>query len=97
LPRSLTVKLYIPNLGHNVSHAGYASRHELLFAFIRELLLARVKDNAIIGSCLDVRYRGMAIFEHCREKGGRSYVKRGSPQDDVDRRLLAQPRAAATI
>ena len=53
LPRSLTVKLYIPNLGPGVPHAGYDSRNELLFAFITELLRSRIGAAVIKAACVD--------------------------------------------
>ena len=80
LPHSAIVKLHIPNLGAGVRHAVYDSRHELLFAFITELLCARIGAAAIKAACLDSSYRGIAVFEHCLEKGGRAYVTRQNRQ-----------------
>ena len=76
LPASLTRALYISNLGANKPHAGYATRSELLFAFITDALRARVAAEAIVAACLDEAHHGCAIYEHCRDNNGRAYVLR---------------------
>jgi putative DNA primase/helicase len=68
--------LYIPNGGAGKQHAGYASRNELLFAFIVEALRAKIKAKAIVAACMDQAHRGHAVYEHCRENGGGEYVAR---------------------
>ena len=74
LPPSLVVRLHIPNTGTGEPHGGYASRSELMFAFITDALRARVSGKMIAVACLDPTYRGCAIFEHCRQNRGRPYV-----------------------
>ena len=74
LPPSLIGLLYIPNLGAGQPHAGYATRSELTFAFITTALRARISGKTITAACLDETYRGCAIFEHCKQNGGRRYV-----------------------
>jgi putative DNA primase/helicase len=76
LPASLTKALYIPDGGAGKAHAGYASRNELLFAFIADALRARIGDERIAAACLDPAHRGHAIYEHCEENGGRQYAER---------------------
>jgi hypothetical protein len=56
---------------------GYPSRSELLFAFLAEALRKKIKAEAIADACVDEKYRGFGIFEHCRENDeGREYVLR---------------------
>lgn len=55
---------------------GYLSRSELLFAFLTRALRERVAEDVIATACLDDRYEGSGIYEHCRENGGREYVGR---------------------
>lgn len=76
LPASLTTRLFIPDLGVNVPHAGYATRSELLIAFIFDALRARVSTETIVEACLDEDHKGHAIYEHCVGNGGRDYVLR---------------------
>ena len=76
LPRSLTVKLHIPNLGAGREHAGYDTRSALTLAFIIEALRARISAATIKAACVDTQHRGRAVFEHCQENGGRNYVAR---------------------
>ena len=103
LPRSLTVKLHIPNLGASVPHAGYDSRNELLFAFITELLRARISASTIKTVCLDARYRNCAIYEHCQENGGRNYVTRQIKQareklkESLDAEIVAINKTHALV
>jgi hypothetical protein len=55
-----------------------SSRSELLFAFIGRALRKGVDEEVIVAACLDDRYRGRGIYEHCRENEDRErgYVKR---------------------
>ena len=76
LPTSLTLRLYFPDKGAGEPHADYATRSELLFAFLTEALRARVGEEKIIAACLDEQYRGCAIYQHCADSGGRDYVER---------------------
>ena len=76
LPASLTARLFIPNGRAGKPHGDYASRSELMFAFISEALRARMGPKRIARACLDERHRGHAIYEHCHEKGGEGYVLR---------------------
>ena len=55
---------------------GYPSRSELLFAFLAEALRKKIKRETIADACLDEKYRGFGIFQHCRENGGRDYLLR---------------------
>src|SRR5262249_60539630 len=48
----------------------------LLFAFVTGAIGARVEEETIAAVSLDEARAGMAIFEHCRENGGRAYVER---------------------
>ena len=68
-----------PKLASTLSIAGsggYPSRSELLFAFLAEALRKKIKRETIADACLDEKYRGFGIFQHCRENGGRDYVLR---------------------
>jgi putative DNA primase/helicase len=76
IPSTLAALLHIPNKGAGIPHGGYASRNELAFAFITAALHRLVSDEAVIAACLDTAYEGCAIFEHCRDNGGRAYVER---------------------
>jgi hypothetical protein len=76
LPASLTTRLFIPNEGAGKPHAGYATRSELMFAFISDALRGRIAAKRIVTACLDEAHRGCAIYQHCIEKGGKSYVER---------------------
>ena len=76
MPPSLVGLLYIPNAGAGEPHAGYATRSELTFAFITSALRAGITGKTITAACLDETYRGCAIFEHCKQNGGRQYVLR---------------------
>jgi putative DNA primase/helicase len=59
-----------------VGSGAYPSRSELLFAFITGAMRSGVADDAIIAACLDSAHEGCGIFEHCRDNGGETYVKR---------------------
>jgi putative DNA primase/helicase len=76
LPPMLMALLCVPDAGKGKPHGGYASRNEFAFAFITSALRHKVKDEAIIAACLDTAHSGCAIFNHCAEDGGRSYVER---------------------
>jgi hypothetical protein len=54
----------------------YASRSELLFAFLLAALRAHVAEEMIISSCIDAAYAGGGIFGHVQDNGGRPYVLR---------------------
>ncbi len=69
IPRGLAVKLNL------VTVEPYQSRSELLFAFIIEALRAGVADETIVEACVDDAHQGAAIFEHCQENGGETYVQ----------------------
>jgi hypothetical protein len=90
LPRELATRLHIKNEGAGKRHADYATRHELLFAFIIEALRKRVSAKDIISACLDDKYHGCAVREHCRDNGDRPYVTRqikqarAKIQDELD-------------
>jgi putative DNA primase/helicase len=70
LPRQLTTYLHIDGSGD------YPSRSELLFAFLNAALRAGVSEDTIIAACLDPKYEGRGIYEHCVENEGEKYVKR---------------------
>jgi Family of unknown function (DUF5906) len=71
LPPKLASMLCVEGSG------GYPSRSELLFAFLAEALRKKIKAEAIADACVDEKYRGFGIFEHCRENDeGREYVLR---------------------
>jgi hypothetical protein len=76
LPASLTARLFIPDGGAGKRHGDYATRSELLIAFITDCLRARVGAKRIVRACLDEAHRGHAVYEHCRDNGGRDYVLR---------------------
>jgi hypothetical protein len=76
LPAELKTRLYIADAGNGKPHASYASRSELFFAFVTDCLKARVAAKAIVAACLDDIHGGHAVYEHCRENGGRAYVLR---------------------
>ena len=90
LPQSLRTRLHIRNEGANKRHADYASRSELMFAFIIEALRYRVSAKDIIATCLDNKFDGCAIYDHCKDNGGRVYVvrqikqARAKIQDELD-------------
>jgi putative DNA primase/helicase len=68
--------LSIPDAGAGHSTGGYRSRNEALFAFVAGALRGKVSTAAIISACLDGKYVGCAIHQHCRDNGGRAYVER---------------------
>jgi hypothetical protein len=82
--------LSIPDAGAGHSTGGYRSRNEALFAFVAGALRARVSTAAIISACLDDKYVGCAIHQHCRDNGGRAYVERQIRQA---RKKKSQPHA----
>jgi hypothetical protein len=94
LPPALVGLLYIPNAGAGVPHAGYASRSELTFAFITNALRAGITGKTISASCLDETYRGCAIYEHCKQNGGRPYVLR---QGKSARKKLKEALSAEVV
>lgn len=69
LPLDLATMLFATGAG------GYASRSELLFAFLTRALRWGARDETIIDACLIPR-SGCGIYEHCRQNGGRKYVER---------------------
>jgi putative DNA primase/helicase len=72
LPQELRLMLYL----QGDQPAGYASRSELLWAFINAALRKSIDEDAIITACLDAAYAGNSIYTHVQEKGGEDYVKR---------------------
>jgi hypothetical protein len=75
LPPMLAATLLVPDVGKGRPHGEYASRSELAFAFVTGALRSRVEDATIAAACLNGRYRGCAIFEHCRNQSNpQSYV-----------------------
>src|SRR5262249_7769198 len=57
--------------------AGYASRSELLFAFINEALRLGIDESAVVDACLDDTHRGCSIRQHVTDNGdSREYVQR---------------------
>ena len=78
--------LYLTNSGP------YATRSELLFAFITAALKARVNDEVIIAACLDATHAGCSIYQHCQENGGRNYVEK---QIKKARKKMAEGAASA--
>jgi putative DNA primase/helicase len=76
LPRSLTLRLFIPDEGAGKPHAGYPTRSDLMFAFIADAIRARVGAKRIAEACLDSAHKGHAIHEHCHDNGGEQYVMR---------------------
>lgn len=72
---SLTL-LTLPDKGAGKRHGGYDSRNALLAGFIRPLLLSKHPDEDIVDYCLDEKFKGNAIYEHCEENGGEKYVHR---------------------
>jgi hypothetical protein len=85
---------------------GYASRSELLFAYLTAAIRARIADEIIIDSCIDRVYAGCGIFEHVKDNGGRRCAERqlvkaremvttektGHSWEDPDRSLLDDRR-----
>lgn len=92
IPRHGITMLSLPNLGAGKKHADYATRSDLLFAFISVCRRAQVPDTFIIAACIDPQYKGNAIYEHCKEKGGNEYTRR-----QVTRNEEKQPQASASI
>ncbi|HET6234599.1 MAG TPA: hypothetical protein VFE41_06480, partial [Acetobacteraceae bacterium] len=82
--------LSIPDAGAGHSTGGYRSRNEALFAFVAGALRGKVSTAAIISACLDDKYVGCAIHQHCRDNGGRAYVERQIRQA---RKKKSQPHA----
>jgi hypothetical protein len=76
MPAVLVTLLHIPNAGRGVRHGAYATRNELLMAFVGSALRARVSEDAIVSACVDEAHIGHAIFEHCQDNGGRPYAER---------------------
>ncbi len=56
--------------------AEYASRSELLWAFVCAALRAGIDENDIIAACLDEAYAGNSVYEHVKENGGEGYIKK---------------------
>jgi AAA domain len=70
LPANLRTLLHVKGAG------GYASRHELVFAFLTGAIRAGVADTVIIGAVLDERFVGNGIYEHIQDIGGRKEAER---------------------
>ena len=70
LPPKLVSMLCVEGSG------GYPSRSDLLFAFLCEALRKKMKPEAVADACVDEKYRGFGIFEHCHDNDGREYVLR---------------------
>jgi putative DNA primase/helicase len=66
----------LASLLHVEGHGPYASRSELMFAFLNLALRGGIGEDTIIGACLDAAFAGRGVFEHVRENGGEPYVKR---------------------
>jgi hypothetical protein len=81
-----------------VGSGGYQSRSELMFAFLGEALRKRVKPEVVVDACVDEKYRGSGIHEHCRENGGRDYALRQikRAREKVESNLEYEARADGT-
>ena len=71
----LTDLLEIEHLGAGVQHGKYSSRNAILFGFLTKSIRKKVDDQVMIDACLDPKYQGKAIYEHCLENGGAKYVR----------------------
>ena len=56
--------------------AGYASRSELLWAFLGAALRKGLDESDIIAACLHESYAGNSIHEHVQDNGGQSYLEK---------------------
>lgn len=54
---------------------GYASRSDLLWAFLGEALRQGYDEHDIINACLDPAYQGCSIFEHVADNNGEDYLR----------------------
>jgi hypothetical protein len=70
LPDRLRTLLFVEGSG------SFASRSELLFAFLTGAVHARVLDQDIIDACLDHAFEGRGIYEHIQQEGGRAAAVR---------------------
>jgi hypothetical protein len=71
LPRGIRALLY------HETEAAYQTRSGLLMAFLMKCLRANVAEADIVAACLDPAFRGMAIYQHCREQNEpENYIKR---------------------
>lgn len=75
MPRALSSMLFIPDAGAAMAHAEYASRSELMFAFLTGALRAGANDDRIIAAIMDEAHAGHAIYEHAKESGGQNYAE----------------------
>ena len=77
LSKKLTALLIIDNRGQGLEHGKYATRSDLLFAFLTGCSRAGVvAKQTAHDACLDATYVGKAIYQHCLENGGSAYVLR---------------------
>jgi hypothetical protein len=75
MPGPLAAMLHVPNTGAGEPHGGYATRSELVFAFVLASLRVGITGKTIAEECLNPTHTGYAIYEHC-QTGGLEYVKR---------------------
>jgi hypothetical protein len=76
LTKEMVTLLKFADAGAGQPHGGYDDRSSLTYALVIKAVRRRVPYETIIAACLDEAYRGCAIFNHCRENGGREYVVR---------------------
>ena len=71
LPRDLQTLLYLKPGQHP-----YPTRSELLMAFLIKAIQQGIGDDVIVAACINKKYTGSAIYEHCAENQGERYVRR---------------------
>jgi predicted P-loop ATPase len=72
---STDLQRILRSLLHLKDSGPYASRSELLLAFIGDCLRRGAADESIIAACLDEAFAGCSIYEHVKDNNGRPYIE----------------------
>jgi putative DNA primase/helicase len=87
LPRNLQALLHLKD------HHPYPSRSELLLAFLRGAIQKGIGYDIILNACMDQKYLGNAIYQHCTDNRGKEYLRRQI--DKARRTTKTQPTKPA--
>lgn len=87
LPTDLTNMLYLTG----EKPAGYASRSELLWAYLCRALALGFDNETIAAAALDETYRDGAVFQHVEDNGGRPYLM-GQMVKAHNERIVGRPK-----
>ncbi len=68
LPQRLIELLNFMDRGAGEEYGKYQSRSGLLFGFLLKCIGANIAEDTFFAACLDDKYRGRAIYEHCHEQ-----------------------------